>query len=92
MSHVVVLCIVIYLYYICSTLFLYIRQFCKVIIVSSDYGEKENADLGERFDAKRDDFPVYLLFLNGNSEPVRFKGDAKNADEIKKFLMKESGQ
>ena len=59
----------------------------------SDYGEKENMDLAERFEVstKKDDYPSYLLFLQGKDEPIRYTGDAKNADQIKKFLMKESG-
>ena len=58
-----------------------------------DYGDKDNMDLAERFSisTKKDDYPAYLLFLQGQDEPIRYKGDAKNADDIKKFLMKESG-
>ncbi|OWF42383.1 endoplasmic reticulum resident protein 29-like [Mizuhopecten yessoensis] len=57
-----------------------------------DYGEKENADLAKRFGVTKEDFPVYLLFLSGDAEnPKKFLGNAKSADDVKKFLMKESG-
>lgn len=59
----------------------------------ADYGDKDNLDLAERFSVstKKDDYPTYLLFLQGKSEPVKYTGDYKSADSIKKFLMKESG-
>jgi hypothetical protein len=59
---------------------------------SSDYGDKENSDLAERFGVTKDDFPAYKLFVQGKSEPISYTGDVKNADSIKKFLIKESGK
>lgn len=56
-----------------------------------DYGEKENADIAEKYGVKKDDFPVYKLFVKGKDEPVTYTGDVKNADDIKKFLIRESG-
>lgn len=56
-----------------------------------DYGDKDNMDLAERFNVKKDDYPVYLLFLQGQDEPIKFTGDAKSSDDIKKFLMNKSG-
>lgn len=55
-----------------------------------DYGNKENADLAERFGVKKDDYPVLKLFVSGQEEPVTFSGDFK-ADEIKAFVKKNSG-
>lgn len=59
----------------------------------ADYGEKENADLAERFNVptKKEDLPVYLLFRQGQDRPVKYTGDTVNADDIKKFIMRESG-
>lgn len=57
----------------------------------ADYGEKENADIAEKYGVKKDDFPVYKLFVEGKDEPVTYTGDVKNADDIKKFLIRESG-
>jgi len=57
----------------------------------ADYGDKENSDLAERFGVTKDDFPVYKLFVQGKSEPITYSGDVKNADSIKKFLIRESG-
>jgi endoplasmic reticulum protein 29 len=56
-----------------------------------DYGDKENSDLAERFSIKTDDFPEYRLFVQGKSEPIPYTGDEGRADDIKKFIVKESG-
>lgn len=50
-------------------------------------------DLAERFNipVKKEDHPTYLLFLQGQEEPIRYTGDETDADDIKKFVMKESG-
>ena len=58
----------------------------------SDYGDKDNFDLAERFGVKKDDFPAYKLFINDKSEPVDYRGDVKNGDEIKRFIIKETGK
>ncbi|KAK3084535.1 hypothetical protein FSP39_014883 [Pinctada imbricata] len=57
----------------------------------ADYGEKENADLAEKYGVKKEDYPVYKLFLAGSEVPVTYSGDFKKSGDIKKFLMKESG-
>lgn len=56
-----------------------------------DYGDKDNSDLAERFGVKKENYPVYKLFLQGKPEPVTYTGDYKSADAIKKFIMQESG-
>ncbi|KAH3891919.1 hypothetical protein DPMN_016029 [Dreissena polymorpha] len=64
-----------------------------ICICLSDYGDKENVDLAERYSIpiKKEDHPTYLLFLQGQEKPIRYDGDEKDADDIKKFIMKESG-
>ena len=57
-----------------------------------DYGNKENFDLQERFKIKKEDFPVYKLFISGRDEPLEYKGDETKADEIKKWVIKETGE
>ncbi|KAL4223166.1 Endoplasmic reticulum resident protein 29 [Mactra antiquata] len=59
----------------------------------ADYGDKDNMDLAERFkiSTTKEDYPTYLLFLQGKDEPVKYTGDALDAGDIKKFVMKESG-
>lgn len=56
-----------------------------------DYGDKENSDLGERFGIKSDDYPEYRLFIQGSDSPKIFTGDESKADEIQRFIVKESG-
>jgi len=58
----------------------------------SDYGDKDNSDLAERFGLKKEDFPAYRMFINGNSkDAVAFSGDAEDEAEVKSFVMRESG-
>ncbi|XP_046351507.2 endoplasmic reticulum resident protein 29-like [Haliotis rufescens] len=57
----------------------------------ADYGDKDNADLGERFGIKKEDHPVYKMFVKGKDKPLTFLGKDKKADDVKKFIMKESG-
>ena len=65
-----------------------------IIFSPSDYGDKDNADLGERFEAKKEDFPVYKLFKKGLSldEPISFHGNNGDADEIQRFIIQNTGQ
>lgn len=37
-----------------------------------DYGDKENTDLAERFNVKKEQYPVLLLFKEGNTQPIRY--------------------
>jgi endoplasmic reticulum protein 29 len=37
-----------------------------------DYGDKENVDLAERYKVVKEDYPVVLLFLQDQSQPIRF--------------------
>ncbi|CAD5125393.1 DgyrCDS13628 [Dimorphilus gyrociliatus] len=58
----------------------------------SDYGEKDNADLGEIYSVKKEDFPVYKLFLNGNiHDPLTYTGNTKSVEGIKQFMVENSG-
>ena len=57
----------------------------------SDYGEKENVDLADKYGITKEQYPVYRLFINGDLEGIPYKGDTKRANEIKKFLMTEAG-
>lgn len=58
-----------------------------------DFGNKDNADLAKRYNIKKGDFPVVLLFLQGETEPLRFiaEEDADfTADNIKRFVKSKS--
>lgn len=57
-----------------------------------DYGEKENQDLADRYDIKKDDFPQIRLFLNGDlKKPIAFEGKDFKADVIKAFVKQKAG-
>ena len=56
-----------------------------------DYGDNENSDLAERFKVKKEDFPVYKLFVKGKTAPVAYTGNTKNSDAIKRFIVHETG-
>ncbi|XP_051888278.1 endoplasmic reticulum resident protein 29-like [Pristis pectinata] len=52
----------------------------------SDYGEKENSELGVKYKVEKDDYPVYLLFINGDLEnPDRYTGEIKQ-ETIQQWL------
>lgn len=55
-----------------------------------DYGDKDNADLADRYGIKKDDFPVVKLFVKGKKDPLTFSGDFK-AENIQKFIRLNSG-
>jgi len=58
----------------------------------ADYGEKDNADLAERFGIKKADFPAYRLFVKGNAkDEIVYKGNTEDDGAIKTFIMRESG-
>lgn len=59
-----------------------------------DFGNKDNADLAKRYNIKKEDFPVVLLFLQGKTEPLRFIAEKDvdfTADNIKRFIKSKSG-
>jgi len=59
----------------------------------SEYGDKDNADLSERYGIKTEDFPQYRLFLKGtpsDGTPITYKGD-KKADAFLRFAQAEAG-
>ena len=59
-----------------------------------DFGNKDNADLAERFNIKKEDFPALLLFLHGKTEPLKFAAEKEtdfNANNIKRFIKSKSG-
>ncbi|XP_054167972.1 endoplasmic reticulum resident protein 29-like [Oppia nitens] len=57
----------------------------------NEFADKQNLDLAKRFAIIRDDFPVLLLFNNGNVENgIRYNGHYI-ADDIKRFVRYHSG-
>jgi len=55
-----------------------------------DYGEKENADLAEKYDIKAKDFPQLRLFRKGFTDPEQYKGEWK-ADDIIQWVKGTTG-
>ncbi|CAF5068343.1 unnamed protein product, partial [Rotaria magnacalcarata] len=51
----------------------------------TDYGEKENEMLALEYGVKKEDHPVYKLFLKGKSKPIDYTGD-KTEDDLRRFL------
>ena len=59
-----------------------------------DFGNKDNSDLAQRYDIKKEDFPAVLLFIQGQSKPSRFTTDKDEdftAENIKRFIKSKSG-
>lgn len=57
-----------------------------------DYGERENEELGKKYGATKDTFPVVKLFLKGKNEPITFD-DSKGftSDNLRRFVRDYSG-
>jgi len=45
-----------------------------------EWGDKENADLADRYKLKKDDFPVFILFNAKNKEGLKYEGSVKAGD------------
>ncbi|XP_020894627.1 endoplasmic reticulum resident protein 29 [Exaiptasia diaphana] len=56
----------------------------------SEYGDKENSDLKERFQLKKEDFPYYMLFLQDSVDPIHYKGEI-NGNDLIAFVSKQAG-
>ncbi|KAI8783044.1 endoplasmic reticulum resident protein 29 [Biomphalaria glabrata] len=58
----------------------------------ADYGDKDNSDLAEKYGVKKENFPAYRLFLNGKlDDPIKYTASVENADDIKNFVIRETG-
>lgn len=58
-----------------------------------DFGHKDNSDLARRYEVEKEDFPVVLLFVQGQSKPYRFvaeKDEDFTAENIKRFIKAKS--
>ncbi len=58
-----------------------------------DYGDKDNEELGKRFDIKKDEYPVVMIFIRqkeGEPEAHRFAGEF-NSESLKSFLRQHTG-
>ena len=55
-----------------------------------DYGEKENADLAEKYEIKTKEFPQLRLFRKGFSDPEPYTGEWK-ADDIIQWVKTTTG-
>merc|ERR1712129_88560 len=59
----------------------------------SEYGDKDNSDISERFKIGADNFPQFRLWTKGKDstkEPIKFTG-GKKAEEFMKFIQSNAG-
>jgi endoplasmic reticulum protein 29 len=59
----------------------------------SEYGDKDNSDISERYSIKADDFPVFKLFKKGTAstdEPLTYAGD-KKSDAFLRYVQEQAG-
>merc|ERR1712087_820482 len=59
----------------------------------SEYGDKDNSDLAERFGVKTEDFPRFLLFKKGvksTDSPLVYAGE-KKTEEFLRFAQEKAG-
>lgn len=57
----------------------------------TDYGDKENQELAQEYGVKKEDYPVYKLFIKGKSKAIDYKGD-NTEDDLKRFLSQNTGK
>lgn len=53
-----------------------------------EFGDKDNEDLANKYNLKKDDFPAYLLFNEANQAGMRYEGAVK-VDSISPWLRKQ---
>lgn len=59
----------------------------------SEYGDKDNADLAQRFSVKPEEFPQYRFWTKGSdssSDPVKYSGE-KKTDAFLRFMQEKAG-
>jgi len=59
----------------------------------SEYGDKDNSDISDRYSIKSEDFPQYRLWLKGSGStatPVSYAGE-KKYDGFLRFLQEKAG-
>jgi len=59
----------------------------------SEYGDKDNSDISERFSIKSDDFPQYRFWGKGkasSTDPVSYSADKKK-DDFLRFIQEKAG-
>jgi len=59
----------------------------------SEYGDKDNSDIADRFGVKTEDFPHFLLFTKGmksSGSPIVYTG-GKKTDEFLRFAQEKAG-
>jgi endoplasmic reticulum protein 29 len=59
----------------------------------SEYGDKDNSDISDRYSIKSDDFPQYRLWLKtkpSTADPIAYTG-AKKSDDFLRFVQTEAG-
>jgi len=59
----------------------------------SEYGDKDNSDLAERYGIKSEDFPQYRFWAKGSpysSDPIVFTG-LKKKDDFLRFIQDKAG-
>lgn len=48
-------------------------------------------DLAKRYDIDRENYPEYRLFMKDTDNPIAYTGDENNAEDIKRFIVKNTG-
>ena len=67
------------------------RKFIVVEIPISDYGDDENEQLALDYNIKKEDYPVYKLFLKNKDKPIDYVGD-KTQTDLRRFLTQNTSK
>jgi endoplasmic reticulum protein 29 len=56
----------------------------------SEYGDKDNSDIAERFSIDSADFPQYRFWSKSSTDPIKYTGEKKQ-DDFLRFLQEKAG-
>jgi len=59
----------------------------------SEYGDKDNSDIGERYGISSEEFPQFRLFTKGiaaSGEPIKYQGE-KKTEAFLRFVQEKAG-
>jgi len=66
------------------------RDFIIAEVGRTDYGERKNTDLHERYGVNENDYPVFKLFARGSTAPISYTDDV-DVESLTRFARTEAG-
>lgn len=59
----------------------------RLLLAEIPVSDQENEQLAKEYNVKKEDYPVYKMFMKGRSKPIDYTGDStKTEEDLKRFL------